>query len=108
MSKQNVELIRAMYDAFAAGDAPGVVGRLSDKIVWNEAENFPYADKNPYVGPQAVLEGVFARIAGEWDGFAVQIDEILDAGDTIIALGRYHGTFKSTGRPQHTQMAHVW
>jgi hypothetical protein len=28
----------------------------------------PYADKNPYVGPNAVLEGLFARLAGEWDG----------------------------------------
>ena len=108
MPSHNVELIRAIYNAFAAGDVAGVVGRMSPEIVWNEAENFPYADGNPYIGPAAVTNGVFARCIGEWDGFAVIVDEILDAGDTIIALGRYRGTYKATGRPQNTQMVHVW
>ena len=70
MSQADVALIRAIYDAFAAGDVPGVLGRMSPDIVWNEAENFPYADGNPYLGPEAVLTGVFARIGAEWDGFA--------------------------------------
>lgn len=108
MSKHNVELIQAMYAAFAAGDVPGVLGRMSPGIIWNEAENFPYADGNPYVGPEAVLHGVFARCASEWDGFSVVIEEILDAGDTVVALGRYRGTYKATGRAQNTQVVHVW
>ena len=108
MASANIQLIQAIYDAFAAGDVPGVLGRMSPDIVWNEADNFPYADGNPYIGPQAVLQGVFARCIGEWDGFAVQIDAMHDAGDTVIATGRYLGTCKATGRAQHTQMAHVW
>lgn len=108
MASEAITLVRAIYDAFAAGDVPGVLGRMSPDIVWNEAENFPYADGNPYTGPQAVLQGVFARCIGEWDGFAVQIDAMHDAGETVIATGRYLGTCKATGRAQHTQMAHVW
>jgi len=108
MSEANVTLIREIYDAFAVGDVAGVLGRMSPDIVWNEAENFPYADNNPYVGPQAVAEGVFARCIGEWDGFAVHAEEIIDGGDTIVALGRYHGSFKKGGRAMDAQMAHVW
>ena len=108
MSQANVDVIRAIYDAFAAGDVPGVLGRMAPDIVWNEAENFPYADGNPYVGPEAVAGGVFMRCATEWDGFGVQVDEIVDGGGTVIAFGRYLGTYKATGKPQHTQMAHVW
>ena len=104
----NVDLVRGIYDAFATGDVPGVLGRMAPDIVWMEAENFPYADGNPYVGPEAVAAGVFARCIGEWDDFGVQIDEIVDGGDTVIALGRYLGTYKATGKTQHTQMAHVW
>jgi hypothetical protein len=81
---------------------------MSPDIVWNEAENFPYADGNPYCGPEAILAGVFARIGEEWDGFAVAVDEILDAGDTVVALGRYHGTCKATGKAMDAQLAHVW
>lgn len=108
MAQKNVEVIQGIYDAFAAGDVPGVLGRMSPDIVWNEAENFPYADGNPYVGPEAVLNGIFARCIAEWENFAVEVDEIHDAGETIIATGRYHGTYKSTGRAQRTQMVHVW
>lgn len=108
MSLPNVSLVRALYDAFAAGDVAGVLGRMSPGIVWNEAENFPYADGNPYIGPEAVAQGVFARCISEWDGFAVHVDELLDAGDTIVALVRYRGVFKATGRAQNTQAVHVW
>ena len=108
MSKENVALIQGLYDAFATGDVGDVLGRMSPDIVWNEAENFPYADGNPYVGPEAIVGGVFARCATEWDGFAVSVEEILDAGDTIIALGRYLGVYKATGKPMRTQLVHVW
>jgi ketosteroid isomerase-like protein len=108
MSQENVALIRGIYDGFAAGDVGAVLGGMSPTIVWNEAENFPYADGNPYVGPQAVAEGVFHRCATEWDGFAVAVDEVLDAGDTVVALGHYLGAYKATGRPMRTQFVHVW
>lgn len=108
MSKENVALVQGLYDAFAAGDVAGVLGRMSPDIVWNEAENFPYADGNPYLGPEAIANGVFVRCATEWDGFAVSVGEILDAGDTIVALGRYLGAYKATGKAQRTQLVHVW
>ena len=104
----NLDLIRAIYEAFAAGDVPAVVARMAPEIVWNEAENFPYADGNPYRGPDAILGGVFARLGSEWDGFAAVPDEFLDAGNAIVVLGRYRGTFRATGRALDAQMVHVW
>jgi ketosteroid isomerase-like protein len=108
MSKENVAIIRGVYEAFGRGDVPAVLGAMSPDIVWNEAENFPYCDRNPYVGPQAVLEGVFGRILADFDGFAVKPEEILDAGDTVVMLGRYGGACKDTGRTMNLQVVHVW
>ena len=108
MSRENVDLVRGIYAGFESGDVPDVLSRLSPDIVWNEAEHFPYADGNPYRGPEAVLTGVFARLGGEWDGFATVPDEYLDAGDTVIVLGRYRGTYKATGRTLDAQVVHVW
>ena len=62
---------------------------LVPQIVWREAENFPYADHNPYIGPQAVLEGVLMRLGADWEGFTVVPAEWLDAGDRIVVLGAY-------------------
>lgn len=108
MSEQNVVVIRGIYDGFAAGDVPGVLARMQPDMVWNEAENFPYADGNPYVGHDAIVGGVFARLGGEWDGFTVQVGEIFDAGDAVVMTGRYTGTYKATGKAIDAQVAHVW
>lgn len=108
MSKQNVDLIRSIYDAFATGDIPAVVATMSPDVEWNEAENFPYADNNPYRGPEAVLTGVFGRIATDWQDFGAVPEEYLDAGDTIVVLGRYRGRSAATGREMDAQLAHVW
>ena len=67
MSQQDANTVRALYEAFGRGDIPFVIGTLDGEVEWREAENFIYADRNPYLGPTAVLEGVFARIGGEWE-----------------------------------------
>jgi hypothetical protein len=108
MPQDGSTAIQALYDAFAHGDVPFVMSRFSPELVWNEAENSTYADRNPYVGPQAVLEGVFARLATEWDGYTVTAEEIVGAGDTVIACGRYRGTFKASGVAVNAQFVHVW
>ena len=52
MAQDNLETIRGLYAAFARGDFPTVLGALDAQVEWIEAENFIYADRNPYVGPQ--------------------------------------------------------
>ena len=72
MSQQNVDIVQGMYKAFATGDIPTVLAALDPQVEWWEAENFIYDDGNPYVGPEAVLQGVFMRIVTEWDGLLLQ------------------------------------
>ena len=106
MSNQNLDGVRGAYDAFATGDVPAVLGFLSSDIEWTEAEGFPYG--GTYNGPNAVLEGVFVRLGTEWDGYAAVPDELIDAGDTVVVLGKYSGKYKATGRSFQANFAHVW
>jgi ketosteroid isomerase-like protein len=108
MPQSVTELVESLYEAFGKGDVPYVLGTFAPELVWNEAENFLYADRNPYVGPQAVLEGVFLRLATEWDGFGVSVAEIVASGDTAVALGRYRGMYKASGAAVDAQFVHVW
>jgi uncharacterized protein len=108
MSHENVPVIQGLYEAFGKGDVPTVLGRMDPSIEWNEAENFIYADRNPYVGPEAVLEGVFSRLGSDWESFTVTPEEWLDAGERIVVLGTYSGTYKSTGKHVRAQFAHIW
>ena len=36
---------------------------------------------------RAVVEGVFARLAADWDGFRVQVGEIVGCPDVVTMLG---------------------
>ncbi|HVE91429.1 MAG TPA: nuclear transport factor 2 family protein [Actinomycetota bacterium] len=105
---ESAQVVKGLYDAFAKGDVPAVLGAFDPKIEWNEAEGFVYAEGNPYIGPQSVAEGVFGRIISDVDGFAVIPKQIIDAGDTVVVEGRYTGKVNATGAPVDAQFAHVW
>lgn len=104
----NAEMVQSLYEAFARGDAPAVLSALDSDVIWMEAENVGYDDRNPYRGPQAVGEGVFGRIMSDIPNFSVHPERFIDGGDTVVTLGRYRGTHKATGRPIDAQFAHVW
>jgi len=108
MSAENKQKVEGMYEAFGKGDVPYIIGALDRQVEWWEAENFIYADKNPYVGPESVLAGVFGRIMKDWEWFTVTPEEVLDAGDTIVGRGYYAGKHRQTGREVRAQFAHVF
>ena len=100
--------VLAMYGAFAAGDIPTVKQLMAEGIVWNEAENFPYADGNPYIGVDAIFEGVFARIGADWSSWVVRKGRVFSAGDMVVVEGYYDGTVAATGEKYAIQMVHIW
>ena len=108
MSEESVHVVKGLYEAFGRGDIPAVLAALDPRVEWREAENFIYADGNPYVGPQAVLEGVFMRLGSEWEGFAVSAEGVLDAGETVVGHGHYSGTYKQTGARVRAEFAHLF
>lgn len=108
MSKENVDTVKELYAAFDRGDLTTVRSMLALDIEWYEAESFPYEDGNPYVGPDAILDGVYARLTGEWDGFSEELRSVLDAGEQVVTTGYYTGTYKPTGNHVWAQFVHVW
>ena len=109
MQSANVAVVQAMYDGFAEGNIDTVLALMSEDIIWNEAENFIYADKNPYKGPQAVAEGVFARVGGEWEYWKLADMTVQGAGNSnVVAQGRYQAKNKATGKEMNAQFVHYW
>jgi ketosteroid isomerase-like protein len=105
---ENASKVRGAYEALARGEVEHLLGLLHDEVRWWEAEHVTYWPGEAFVGPQAVVEGVFARIPQDFDGFRVDVERIHDAGDTVIVEARYRATSKATGRPLDAQVAHVW
>ncbi len=102
----NKDIVEGVYASFAQGDVPAVLGAMADDIQWAEADGFPLG--GTYVGPQAVLEGVFMRLGEIGDEFTVVPDQFVADGDTVVALGSYTWKHKESGAPATVKMAHVW
>jgi len=108
-STKNITVIDGLYKAFSAGDVPTVLGAMDAQIVWNEAEGNPYADNNPYIGPDAVLNGVFARALANHDYFTLENIQLHDmSNNQVLATLRYNAKNKATGKAYNAQVAHLW
>ncbi|MFD0201636.1 MULTISPECIES: nuclear transport factor 2 family protein [Saccharothrix] len=101
-----LDVVRAHYDASARGDLAGMLAVPAPDVRWTEAAGSAYA--GTYTGPAAVVDGVFRRIDEEWSSFAVEVDELLDADDAVVALGRYTGRHRATGKSMTARCTHVW
>jgi uncharacterized protein len=102
------ETIKAAYAAFGRNDPSVLFGAMDSSINWNEAEGYPLADRNPYVGPQAVGEGVFGPLLAAIDNFTAAPSTFIDGGDHVVVLGRYSGTMKNSGAALDAPFCHVF
>lgn len=103
-----IETIKAAYAAFGRNDPSVLFGAMDSAIVWNEAEGTPLADHNPYVGPQSVGEGVFARMVAAIDNFTAVPATFIEGGDHVVVIGRYGGTMKAGGALLDAPFCHVY
>lgn len=105
----NITVIDDLYKSFGKGDIPAVLESLDPNVIWNEAESNEYADGNPYIGPDAVLNGVFARVGADHEYFNlvdIQLHEM--SNNQVLATLRYQAKIKKTGKVMDTQAAHFW
>jgi ketosteroid isomerase-like protein len=102
----NTELVRTFYESVEGGDLPSALGVLHPAVAWTEMAGFPYA--GTHHGPDAVVENVFARLRDDWDGFSFDLEEVVDGGDTVVGVGTYSATHRTTGKPMQARVVHVW
>jgi steroid delta-isomerase-like uncharacterized protein len=104
----NMITINNLYNSFSKGDVPSVLGAMDANIIWNEAEGNKYAVGNPYIGPDAVLNGVFGRVLAEHEYF--NLDDIVlheMYEEKVLATLRYKAKNKN-GNEYDAQVAHLW
>jgi uncharacterized protein len=108
MAADHRQIIQRFYDLHARQDMPALLELFHPEVVMHAAENFIYATGNPYVGVEAIRDLIFARAAADWDVLSAIPEEILGAGEVVIARGRYKGTYKATGTAINAEFVHVF
>src|SRR5215210_4049606 len=95
MSQANVELVREFHGRFAAGDRRSWRQYFAPDVVWDASQShLPVA--GVYHGHDGV-ERFFAEWLPIWDDYAVENDELIDAGDSVVVVFRQRGRGKGSG-----------
>ncbi|MDR7258527.1 ketosteroid isomerase-like protein [Sphingomonas sp. BE270] len=102
----NRDTVASFYAALAAGDAGAALGTMAEDINWVGMDGWPYRATGR--GPEAVAEGILAPMMADWEHLTVTPASILDAGDVVVATGRYGGVHRSTGKTLDVAFAHLW
>ena len=106
MGTESADLVRSLYEAFARGDVPAVLGAMAEDIEWHEAEGMPYG--GVHHGPNGVAQGVFGPLLQDIPDFTVTPEEIIASGDRVAVVGRYRGTGAASGERLDMPVVHVW
>lgn len=102
----NLDLIRSTYLGTSEENGRNLLATLAPDASWTEAEGFPYA--GTYVGPDAIIAGVFRRLGTEWTGYRAEVHTFLEDGDRVAAFGVYSGTYNATGKSMRAAFAHLY
>ena len=109
INNSDMEIITDLYRSFSTHDMKAVKNALDKNIEWYEADHFPYADGNPYMGPDAVITGVFSRISNEWENWKITDLKVYEmANGNVLGTGRYQAKCKKNGKTINAQFAHLW
>lgn len=102
----NLDIIRATYEGKSEDNGRNLLAALAPDASWTEAEGFPYA--GTYIGAEAIIAGVFHRLATEWTDYRAQVHTYMEDGDKVAAFGVYSGTYKATGKTMQADFAHFY
>ena len=102
----NLDLIRRTYDGSSDENGKNLLAVFSPGVEWTEAAGFPYA--GAYVGVDALMQGVFHRLATEWEGYRADVHAYLEEGDKVAAFGVYFGRYKATGKSMTASFARLY
>lgn len=104
MSQANVDLVHAIYDAFARQDIPTIFALFDPAIEITQSREVPWGGE--YKGHNGAME-FFAKLTGAIQS-KVEHERFIDAGDTVVQIGRTRGKVHANGAAFDVSEAHVW
>lgn len=94
MSRQNLEIVAAAFNAYYSGDRERLAAFAHPDLVVTQPAETP--DAETYHGPGGFIEAIEAW-QGEWDDFRLERLRTRDLGDHVLTTVRQHGRGRRSG-----------
>jgi ketosteroid isomerase-like protein len=111
VSQENVEIVRSIYSKTERGDyrfiddESELCALFAPNFEWHTREDLPDA------GVRKGYDGL-ARLNKEWaeafDDLRLDLDELIDAGDQVVAVARICGCLRGSGHQVEVEESQVW
>jgi ketosteroid isomerase-like protein len=89
MSKDNIEVVRAGFEAWNAADMKALRELYDPDLAWRGPEGWP--EPGPFVGLETVMRQ-FEQLRETWDGDVLEpIGDFIDAADRVIVRIAWRG-----------------
>src|SRR5688572_5533503 len=95
MSRENVELVRAVYEGWARGDFRAGSDLLAPSFEWKQRPDA--VEPGSHHG--AAIGTALRHILDVWEGYRIEAEEYIDAADAVVVVGRARGTARASGIP---------
>src|SRR5205809_2715083 len=103
MSQANVDVVRRIYEAAARRDDATPFEVYAEDIVWDvsNARRVALAMKPVYHGHEGVRQ-YWREIVSAFGEVDFEVDELIDAGDQVLAVIREREVGRASGAPVET------
>ena len=106
MSQENIELVRAMYEAFLSTGPEGAVPFLAEDVRWTAPPDMPEGEEVRY--GQAGAREALNNWLDTWTDYLFEIQDIEDFGDHVVVTGWQKGRGKGSGIEVSEEIISVW
>jgi ketosteroid isomerase-like protein len=100
----NLDIVRCFYDGLDSGEVNNPLDYFSEDMTWYVSDFLPWGgtiEGMPSI--KAMLRAMRSRISGTFE-----VDELFEAGNEIVAVGRSVGFLNETNESYSARTVHVW
>lgn len=108
MSRENVEVVRAIMDAQARHDWPAVFAHYHPEIEWDQSRNRLAFDLPPVSKGHDAIRDWFRASGDAFDVAEYDHEELIDAGEQVVQFFRIRARGLASGIVLEGPLAQVW
>ena len=107
MSQENVETFRRGLEAGNRGDIEALLEVLDPEVAWHSALHALLGGEATVFQGHDGVRGMFRDLYEAFDEMHIELSEIRDLGDRLVALGRTHARGGASGADVETPIGFV-
>jgi ketosteroid isomerase-like protein len=109
MSRENVDVVQAVFDAAARGDTAAVMALYDPDIEWDASRTQRGAMAGRVVRGRAALLAWLREWYGAWETVDDDLKELIEAGDhSVVSIMVQRGRGRASGVEVEDRLGTVW